>query len=277
MRYSMLDDITRYYDETVGDYKLIWRTGKHLSMHMGYSDEDAYKHSQAVVRMIKELAYRARITRDDTVADLGCGIGGSSIWLAENIGCVVIGVDINPRSISAARAEAEKRKLGGLVTFVQGSYSSIPLVSKTVNVAWFLESLCYSPNKRITLQEADRVLTSGGRIVIADGFKVTDGEELALWLEGWAVPELATVQEIESCLESLGFRVSHEDITARVMPSLRTLHSYGRRSYLVGVAMEKVGLRTSIQTGNIIGAIYAYESALKGQWCYGIFAAEKSL
>ena len=106
MRYSAPDRINRYYDETAGDYRLIWRADKHLSMHMGYSDKDAYKHDEAVVRMIKELACRARITRDDTVADLGCGIGGSSIWLAENTGCRVIGVDINPLSLHVARAEA---------------------------------------------------------------------------------------------------------------------------------------------------------------------------
>jgi len=272
---GMINDITRYYDETSRDYRLIWRTGRHLSMHMGYSDEEAYRHDQAVIRMVDELARRARITRDDIVADLGCGLGGSSIWLAENIGCAVIGVDINPRSIAVARVEAERRGLGGLVTFTQADFSNTRLVSNTVDVAWFLESLCYAPSKRAAVVELARILTPRGRVVIADGFKVADGEELRLWLSGWAVPDLVTVPELKADLESLGFQVRYEDITARVLPSLKMLHDHGRRLYPLGRTLERFGMRTRTQTGNILGAIYAYESVLRGQWRYGIFVAER--
>lgn len=276
MNQSVLDRITRYYDETSQDYRLIWGTSKHLSMHVGYSDENAYKHDRAVTRMIRELVSRANITPADRVIDLGCGLGGSSIWLAKNIGCPVTGVDINPRSVNTARTQAQKRKVERLVTFILSDYTSVPVKRHTFSVAWFLESLCYAADKQRALKEAGRLLMPGGRLVIADGFKVAEGEELDTWLKGWAVPALATVPEIRSSLETAGFRVRYEDVTARVMSSLKRLHDCSKALYPVGKVLEKLGWRIPIQTGNIRGAIYAYESLCQGQWRYGIFVAEKA-
>jgi ubiquinone/menaquinone biosynthesis C-methylase UbiE len=245
---------------------------------MGYSDEDAYRHDKAVIRMIRELALRARITRYDAVVDLGCGIGGSAIWLAENIGCMVIGVDINSHSISIAEAEVKKRGLGGLATFFQSDFECLPLASGIMDVAWFLESLCYAPDKYAVLREVARVLAPRGRIVIADGFKVTEGEELDIWLRGWAVPNLATVSQFKFWLKSLGFsKITYEDITARVLPSIERLYRYAKNLYPVGKIMERLTIRTPVETGNILGAINIYKSVIKGQCRYGIFLAEKGV
>ena len=67
-----MSEVTTYYDGTLRDYKLVWHTGKHLSMHFGYSDEGAYRHDQAVARMIRVMATRTGMARGDLVADLGC-------------------------------------------------------------------------------------------------------------------------------------------------------------------------------------------------------------
>ena len=274
MGYS--ETITKYYDETAKDYKLIWHTGKHLSMHMGYSDEDALNHDKAVVRMISELSTRARITRNDAVVDLGCGVGGSSIWLAKNIGCSVIGIDMNARSINISNTKAKKSGLSGLVTFIQDDFTNLTLTNNTKDVCWFLESLCHAPDKYLVLKEATRLLLPNGRIIVADGFKVTEGEELDIWLDGWAVPNLATTTQFKSWLEMLGFsKIAFENITIKVLPSVERLYHHANSLLPVGRVMKKVGMRTEVQTRNILGGINAYKSLIKGQWCYGIFLAER--
>lgn len=272
-----MNKVTEYYDETRRDYRLIWGTGSHLSMHFGYSDEDAYRHDEAVVRMIQELASRARISSSDLVLDLGCGVGGSSIWLAQNVGCHVLGVDMNPQSLAIARPEAEKQGLSHLVSFTQADYCQLPIDSDTADVAWFLECLCYAPDKYDALREAARVLRKGGRLVVADAFIITGGKELETWLKSWAVPNLPTAFQFKKWLWQLGFiNVTSEDITPNIMASCERLYRYARALYPVGKVMEKVKLRTPTQTENIIGAINFYKSVVKGQFQYLIFTAEKA-
>ncbi len=273
-----MSKVTRYYDETLRDFKLIWHTGKHLSMHFGYSDEGGpYRHDQAVERMIRELATWAGIARGDLVADLGCGLGGSSLWLAENIRCRVTGIDMNPRSIALAANEAERRGLRHLLTFGEADFRRLPLDSGSIDVAWFLESFCHAPDKYDVLREVHRILKPAGRLVIADGLRIYDGgDELDAWLRGWSIPGLPTAQEIHSWMVSLGFTdINTEDITAQVKSSIRMLHRRATMLYPVGKVLEKLRLRTPVETGNIVAAINIYRSLVKGQWLYHITTARK--
>lgn len=271
-----MTDISKYFNETVRDYRLIWHTGKHLSMHMGYSNEEAYQHDEAVLRMIQQLATRASITKGDRVLDLGCGVGGSSIWLAANIGCKVTGIDMNPRSLAVATNEAEKRGYHHLVNFTPADYRRLPFASGEVDVAWFLESFCYAPDKYEVLREVYRVLASGGRLVVADGLKVLDGPELDAWLSGWAIPGLPWVTDFQSWLKRLGYRnISIDNVSDHVKDSIHMLHRRSKMLLPVGKVMEKVRLRTPVETGNIVAGVKIYESLIKGQWVYHITTANK--
>jgi cyclopropane fatty-acyl-phospholipid synthase-like methyltransferase len=56
-------------------------------------------------RMNEILANKVRIAQSDMILDAGCGIGGSSIWLAEHIGCRVVGIDITESQLTIARKD----------------------------------------------------------------------------------------------------------------------------------------------------------------------------
>lgn len=55
-----------------------------------------------------------------------------------------------------------------------------------------------------------------------------------------------------------------------------TLYDKAVTKYYDERVLEKIGMRTPTQTGNILAAMYSYRSIIKGQWCYGIFTAERS-
>ncbi len=74
--------VLRYYNETRWDYKHLWQSDKTLAIHFGYYDEQATTHRKAVERMNGALAAAAAINSSDLVLDAGCGMGGSTIWLA---------------------------------------------------------------------------------------------------------------------------------------------------------------------------------------------------
>ncbi|HBC57016.1 MAG TPA: hypothetical protein DCZ03_07620, partial [Gammaproteobacteria bacterium] len=86
---SYRDEIVDYYDNCEMDYKVLWRLDRCLAMHYGYWDETTERVSEALIRENQILAERAKITESDIVLDAGCGVGGSAIWLANEIGSTV--------------------------------------------------------------------------------------------------------------------------------------------------------------------------------------------
>jgi SAM-dependent methyltransferase len=68
----------------------------------------------AIVRAMLELA---GVTRDDIVYDLGCGDGRIVIAAAREFGARGVGVDLDPRRIREARANAVRGGVTDRVTF----------------------------------------------------------------------------------------------------------------------------------------------------------------
>jgi hypothetical protein len=83
---TLADAVVAYYDQTWLDYRLLWLNPRNLSVHFGYTDATTRDHADALLNMNRELADRAAIGPRDRVLDAGCGVGGSSFWLAEERG-----------------------------------------------------------------------------------------------------------------------------------------------------------------------------------------------
>ena len=277
-----LTKVIDYYNQAHLDYEWVWRTHKNLSLHYGFYDQAHRTHHEALLNMNRVLANMAHIESKDKVLDAGCGIGGSSIWLAKNLGANVMGVNINESQLSKARALAEINGIQSLVHFIRRNFSDTGLESNSFDVVWGLESICYAEDKKVFLGEAKRVLKNNGRIVVADGFlKKSDltkkeRREMDIWLEGWAVPNLAEAQSFKKDLEELGFRnIVFKDITENVMPSSRRMYWAAVLAYPIAKLMCLVGLRTEVQLKNMDAAYYQQITLRDRLWFYGVFCATK--
>lgn len=73
-----IEHVRQHYDRLSFLYRLFW--GEHL--HHGYWDgtESA---SRAQIQLMERLAERAGVPRGAHVLDIGCGLGGSVMWLAK--------------------------------------------------------------------------------------------------------------------------------------------------------------------------------------------------
>ena len=201
---------------------------------------------------------------------------------AKNLGANVMGVNINESQLSKARALAEINGIQSLVHFIRRNFSDTGLESNSFDVVWGLESICYAEDKKVFLGEAKRVLKNNGRIVVADGFlKKSDltkkeRREMDIWLEGWAVPNLAEAQSFKKDLEELGFRnIVFKDITENVMPSSRRMYWAAVLAYPIAKLMCLVGLRTEVQMKNMDAAYYQQITLRDRLWFYGVFCATK--
>ena len=276
------EKIIDYYVQCHKDYEDAWRIHVNYSLHYGYHDENHRDHDSAVINMNRVLAQRAEISKEDSVLDAGCGIGGSSIWIAKNTGGHVVGVSLVPMQVELARSLAVKNGVAHLTQFEIGDYTDLHFPSQSFDVVWGLESICYAEQKNQFLKEAFRLLKPGGRIVVADGFlaapvlgekqkKIVDG-----FCEGWALPNLATREGFLRDLNETGFRdVMFEDISAHTLPSCKRLMRDFVMFYPLAKYQQLTGKRSAVQMKNLWTSYYQYRLFTSGIGCYGIFHARK--
>src|ERR1700722_6936341 len=71
------DRVRKHYDRLSFLYRMFW--GEHL--HHGYWNGGETP-ERAQIQLMEQLARRAAIPRGANVLDIGCGVGGSALWLA---------------------------------------------------------------------------------------------------------------------------------------------------------------------------------------------------
>jgi len=275
-------EINNYYDECHIDYKRIWGTDKTFCIHYGYYDDKHKNHFDAQINMIKVVSEVAKIKDGFKVLDAGCGIGGTSIWIAKNYKTNVNGININNNQIKKAKDIANNERLKGDINFLNKDFTNTGIAKSSFDAVIFLESGCYADDKKDIITEAYRLLKKGGKLVVADGFlkkeNLDQSEEKIMknWLDGWMVPNLASVRGFNSNLKTAGFSlIEFKDIKKNVYPSSVKLYRSGMLLYPFGKILEYIGVRSKSQTKNIISTIYQHIGLKKDLWTYGIYSATK--
>ncbi len=163
----LYQQIQEFYDASSNLWEGIW--GEH--MHHGYYGKDGtlkLDRRQAQIDLIEEvLKWSGDFTtnRPQDILDVGCGIGGSSLYLAEKFGARVTGITLSPVQANRAKERARAAGLQAKTDFQVANALNIPFPDNSFDLVWSLESGEHMPDKVKFLQECHRVLKPGGKLI----------------------------------------------------------------------------------------------------------------
>ena len=198
----------------------------------------------SLIKLLLEISQLSEPTSGLKVLDVGCGIGGTSRYLASQFGATVTGITISGKQVEIAKRlthtaatnegtvpedNAAFTKLGqGQVQFIEldaekmGDFFASE--ASKFDVVWISEALSHFPNKPLFFTNAQKVLKDGGKLVLADWFKsehVKAGDaDIKAIEDGMLLPPLCTNQEYVKMATDTGLKVMEsggpKDISAEV-------------------------------------------------------------
>lgn len=226
MTNSIYQQIQEFYDASSGLWENVW--GEH--MHHGYYGKDGnlkLNRRQAQINLIEELLTWAQVESSDfpsgrlsqrpqTILDVGCGIGGSSLFLAEKFGAKVTGITLSPVQANRARERARAAGLETTTDFEVANALQMPFDDNSFDLVWSLESGEHMPDKLKFINECYRVLKPGGKLILAtwchrsvspqNPLSSYEQNQLADIYRVYCLPYVLSLPEYTEIVESSGFK-----------------------------------------------------------------------
>jgi tocopherol O-methyltransferase len=273
---SVKNRVGRFYDVASPLYLEIY--GSHI--HDGYYVTGRETKDEAQENLVKFLAAKAGIKRGDRVLDVGCGVGGSSIWLAENLGAVTTGITISPVQVEIAARAARARHASASFLLMDADAMHFPHLFEFM---WIVGALTHFPTQESFIKSSTPFLTEKGRIVIFDWMLkdtaagVKNDHLLAQVAEGMLLPTMFSISSYIEWLVCAGYRIAHvEDITARTIRTWDVALATVKKPAVMRLAYRLTRDELSQAFRFLIGLRAMKQAMKKGKLISGVIIAEKT-
>ena len=270
---DLVEAVRAHYDRLAFFYHAFW--GEHI--HHGYWEADESPEA-AQVRLVARLAERAAIPQGARVLDVGCGFGGSALWLARHRGCGVTGITISPVQVRRANEQARAENLADRVRFLVMDANRLNLPPASFDVVWVVECSEHLADKAGFIDACARALRPGGRLALcawltADTPSPGQARLVAEVCRGMLCPSLASREDYAGWMRASGFAdVVAEDITRRVERTWAYCSAVVERP-----AVRALRRVIDAQTGAFLRSFAAIRRAYaEGAMAYGMFTARRA-
>lgn len=167
-------EIQKHYAEVAisPEHEFHFHTGREAARQVGYDDAIIEDIPDEVIASFAGVAnpFHFGLPRSgETVLDVGSGAGVDAIIAAKAVGPEgrVIGVDMTPEMLDAARRNSDRMGLGN-VEFREGLIERLPVDAQSVDLVISNGVLNLMVDKHGAYRQVERVLKPGGRFQIAD-------------------------------------------------------------------------------------------------------------
>ena len=228
------------YDAWTSEGILEYYWGEHI--HLGYYTEKerlaGYKKKnfiEAKYDFIDKMVEFGKIDtlKPATILDVGCGIGGTSRYLATKFGpeTSVTGITLSKEQVKRATALASERGVANAKFQVMDALE-MTFPDDSFDVVWACESGEHMPDKKKYVEEMARVLKPGGRVVIATWCQRDDSrmpvnsderKTLDFLYAEWTHPYFISIEEYARLMSGTGKlkSVTTDDWAIPTIPSWR--------------------------------------------------------
>lgn len=254
-------------------YRMLW--GPHI--HHGYWEADESVRV-AQIKLIDKVRELAKIQSREDVLDVGCGMGGSSIYLAKKNECNVTGVTLSPVQKHWATTSARLQGVSKRCRFIAMDAEKTTFQPNSFDVIWSIECTEHLYDKARFFERACQWLRPGGRVAICVWFEGKDSgsakhrelcEEVC---RRFVCPSLGTIADYSGWLVENGLQILHaEDWTPKVAQTWEICKE----------RVQRTGIRTLARIIDrehvefIDGFDTLLEAYRSGAMQYGVIVAEK--
>ncbi len=217
-------DIRRYYDRHTPRFLRFGQGGRAGAIHRAVRDPETGASSvhyvdDQIVALTRTLL---PTSPNPHVLDLGCGVGGSLIYLAERLPIRGTGVTLSPLQVQLATERIRAAGLSDWVSCIEADYCAVPARVPQADLAYAIESFVHGSSPERFFAECARLVRPDGLLVICDDFRrPASGAAAARTIErfcrGWHINTLLRQDELQAMARSAGFEhQSTVDLTSSI-------------------------------------------------------------
>jgi tocopherol O-methyltransferase len=196
----------------VSPYYSLW--GEHL--HHGYWVHGNETKETAQTQLVEYLARLANVHPGSRVLDIGCGFGGSSLYLAKHFGTIATGITLSPVQVEMANRAAAKAELELDAKFLLVDAEAMHF-AQPFDLLWSVESISHYQDPRKSFHSAVNFLRPGGTFALTDWFQKenlfhAEQKRFIEPIEKGMLVELRTMDDYAGFLASSGLRIVHRRV-----------------------------------------------------------------
>lgn len=272
---KILHDISHFWNKVSFCWNRVW--GPHI--HHGYYEEqgDRISHLEAQEKLLDKISDLLNISENSYILDVGCGLGGTTRFLAQHFNAKVTGITLSQEQKTIAESETPEFLSRNVSYFLEDAHHLHSFNDHTFDIVWSLESAEQFYNKTQFIQEAFRVLKPGGQLMITTwcaSKETFEGKEADLYrriCRDFQCPYMPTIDYYSDILNEQG-NVYYVDDWSQ----------YVKKSWTFGIHhLNTISWFTLLKLGGLTGfrfvrqLHYMREAFESGLLRYGVFIAGK--
>jgi tocopherol O-methyltransferase len=264
------EKIRQFYDLVSAHFQELW--GEHI--HHGYWISGDETKEEAQIQLIEHLVQAANIRPGSKILDIGCGTGGSSIYLAKRHNVEATGITISPVQVDLANKAAAKADVRAKFLVMDAEHMQF---EERFDAIWSVESVSHYRDIPGFFTSAAKVLRPNGTVALIDWFKrpnlnPADYKKKIVPIEKGMLVELETMQEYEAWMKSSGLKIIDSEI----------LNGHCAKSWDLAVdiiqkkSLWKLAATHGLMFVDFLRAFRALKAGFaSGDFVYGLIVAQK--